>query len=66
MLRGFLIRLAALDGQLLDNAGECSRLRELTTGDTSFAIILETKDDVEPETPNDGVSWEMCGIADRS
>ncbi|BEI79739.1 hypothetical protein CcaverHIS002_0102680 [Cutaneotrichosporon cavernicola] len=43
MLRGFLIRLAALDGQLLDNPG-----------DTSFAIILETKDDIEPETPNGG------------
>ncbi|TXT05289.1 uncharacterized protein COLE_06609 [Cutaneotrichosporon oleaginosum] len=45
MLRGFLIRLVALDGQLLDNPG-----------DTSFAIILETKDDIEPETPSDGAS----------
>jgi len=45
MLRGFLIRLSALDGQLEDNRG-----------DTTFAIVLETKDDLEPSSnhPSDG------------
>ncbi|ORX37149.1 DNA-binding protein [Kockovaella imperatae] len=37
MLRGFLIRLVALDSQLEDNRGE-----------TTFGIILETDDDLEP------------------
>ncbi|WOO80756.1 Mitotic spindle assembly checkpoint protein MAD2B [Vanrija pseudolonga] len=36
-LRAFLIRLAALDGQLLDNPD-----------DTTWAIIVETNDNVEP------------------
>jgi len=39
MLRGFLIRLTALDGQLLDIKGEAT-----------FAVIIETKDDLEPST----------------
>ncbi|ORY22038.1 DNA-binding protein [Naematelia encephala] len=45
MLRGFMIRLTALDGQLEDNRGE-----------TTFAIVVETKDDLEPATnqPTDG------------
>ncbi|CAD6564520.1 MAG: hypothetical protein TREMPRED_005398 [Tremellales sp. Tagirdzhanova-0007] len=45
MLRGFLIRLTALDGQLEDNRGE-----------TTFAIIVETQDDLEPisNNPTDG------------
>ncbi|KAL7420084.1 hypothetical protein Q5752_005049 [Cryptotrichosporon argae] len=45
MLRGFLIRLTALDSQLTDNPP-----------DTTFAVVLETKDDVEPEGDADGFS----------
>lgn len=56
MLRGFLIRLVALDGQLLDNSGMFVLTTGLTSGDTSFAVAVETKDDLEPETPADGVS----------
>ncbi|KAK8858845.1 hypothetical protein IAR55_003075 [Kwoniella newhampshirensis] len=37
MLRGFLIKLTALDGQLLENKGE-----------TTFAIIVETNDSIQP------------------
>ncbi|WVR06599.1 hypothetical protein IAU60_003631 [Kwoniella sp. DSM 27419] len=37
MLRGFLIKLNALDSQLLENKGE-----------TTFAIIIETNDSLEP------------------
>lgn len=76
MLRGLLIRLSALDGQLEDNRGACglanrdsdgcdgsswladpARLGELT-----FAIIVETKDDLEPSSnvPADGVSWSYA------
>ncbi|WWC62922.1 uncharacterized protein I303_105520 [Kwoniella dejecticola CBS 10117] len=39
MLRGFLIKLNALDGQLLDNKGE-----------TTFAVVIETNDSLEPST----------------
>ncbi|WWD18736.1 hypothetical protein CI109_103190 [Kwoniella shandongensis] len=39
MLRGFLIKLTALDGQLLENKGE-----------TTFAIIVETNDSVQPSS----------------
>ncbi|WWD05274.1 hypothetical protein V865_003347 [Kwoniella europaea PYCC6329] len=41
MLRGFLIKLNALDGQLLDNQGE-----------TTFAVIIETNDSLEPSSNN--------------
>ncbi|WRT68061.1 uncharacterized protein IL334_005036 [Kwoniella shivajii] len=41
MLRGFLIKLNALDGQLL----ECK-------GDTTFAVIIETNDSLEPSSNN--------------
>ncbi|WWC88379.1 uncharacterized protein L201_003290 [Kwoniella dendrophila CBS 6074] len=46
MLRGFLIKLNALDGQLLDNKGE-----------TTFAVIIETNDSLEPSsnTNEDGI-----------
>ncbi|KAK1925667.1 DNA-binding protein [Papiliotrema laurentii] len=45
MLRGFLIKLMALDSQL-----------EETKGETTFAVIVETDDDLEPSTnkPADG------------
>lgn len=57
MLRGFLIRLTALDGQLLDNPRAFELLSgELTTADTTFAVVIETKDDMEPDAPADGVS----------
>ncbi|WWC71048.1 uncharacterized protein I206_105001 [Kwoniella pini CBS 10737] len=39
MLRGFLIKLNALEGQLLDNKGE-----------TTFAVVIETNDSLEPST----------------
>jgi hypothetical protein len=61
MLRGFLIRLMALDSQLEDNRGEPfvhSCRRSLMEGETTFAVIVETDDDLEPSTnkPADGVS----------
>ncbi|WVQ84363.1 hypothetical protein IAT38_006515 [Cryptococcus sp. DSM 104549] len=37
MFRGLLIKIAALDGQLLDNQGE-----------STFAVVVETNDDLEP------------------
>ena len=66
MLRGFLIRLTALDGQLEDNRGMniipsiypslASDLK--ISGETTFAVIVETTDNLEPlsNTPSDGVS----------
>lgn len=45
LLRGFLVRLCALDTQLLDNRGE-----------TTFAVVVETKDGLEPAHKGDGVS----------
>ncbi|OWT35815.1 mitotic spindle assembly checkpoint protein MAD2B [Cryptococcus neoformans Bt1] len=39
MLRGFLIKLSSLDGQLLDNNEECT-----------FAVIIETNDDLAPSS----------------
>ena len=60
MLRGFLIRLMALDSQLEDNKGALSRVVQRLTdlvGETTFAVIVETDDDLEPSTnkPADGV-----------
>lgn len=62
MLRGFLIKLMALDSQLEDNYGSsrrtCERRNALTAaGETTFAVIVETDDDLEPTTnkPTDGV-----------
>ncbi|ADV25719.1 mitotic spindle assembly checkpoint protein MAD2B [Cryptococcus gattii Ru294] len=48
MLRGFLIKLSSLDGQLLDNNEECT-----------FAIIIETNDDLAPSsnTTEDTGPW---------
>ena len=58
MLRGFLIRLIALDSQLEDNKGArgsalCIRsvrrvLADWITGEMTFGVILETDDDLEP------------------
>jgi mitotic spindle assembly checkpoint protein MAD2B len=65
MLRGFLIRLTALDGQLEDNRGasrpalpqDVMKMTDCHVGETTFAIIVETLDDLEPTTnnPADGV-----------
>ncbi|WVO18586.1 hypothetical protein L204_106305 [Cryptococcus depauperatus] len=43
MLRGFLIRLSALDGQLQDNKEECT-----------FAVIVETTDGRQPSANETG------------
>lgn len=45
MLRAFLVRLAALDGQLTDLDGE----------ETTFAVVVENSDGAEPSAPADGV-----------
>ncbi|XAO27670.1 hypothetical protein I312_106530 [Cryptococcus bacillisporus CA1280] len=55
MLRGFLIKLSSLDGQLLDNNEECT-----------FAIIIETNDDLAPSsnTTEDTGPWVPALVKD--
>lgn len=49
LLRGFLVRLVALDSQLLDLRGE-----------TTWTIVAETHDGREPTFKGDGVSRPMA------
>jgi hypothetical protein len=64
MLRGFLIKLTSLDGQLEDIKGELDLREKLMTEEATFAIIVETKDDSEPSTNSgiDGVSSSMIDV----
>ncbi|KIR38509.1 mitotic spindle assembly checkpoint protein MAD2B [Cryptococcus deuterogattii 99/473] len=66
MLRGFLIKLSSLDGQLLDNNGTYAYYiapRDLDANfrieECTFAIIIETNDDLAPSsnTTEDTGPW---------
>lgn len=63
MLRGFLIKLSSLDGQLLDNNGTYAYYiapRDLDANfrieECTFAIIIETNDDLAPSSNTTEVS----------
>lgn len=67
MLRGFLIKLSSLDGQLLDNNGTyayCIAPRDLDANfrieECTFAIIIETNDDLVPSSNTTEVSQFSC------
>lgn len=68
MLRGFLIKLSSLDGQLLDNNGEYALLHrpppsplrdfdaDFRIEECTFAVIIETNDDLAPSSNSTEVS----------
>lgn len=55
LLRGFLVRLVALDSQLEDLRGE-----------TTWNIVAETHDGREPSYKGDGVSAHLVGDTEGS
>lgn len=67
MLRGFLIKLSSLDGQLLDNNGAYALPycqppppgdfdADSRTEECTFAVIIETNDDLAPSSNSTDVS----------
>lgn len=66
MLRGFLIKLSSLDGQLLDNNGAYAFTvlpappgdfdADSRTEECTFAVIIETNDDLAPSSNSTDVS----------